>query len=339
VQQLLRAILSSMSTSNVDSVLRSIASSNQRDNVEELYTDASEVTKESGRPTNNVFLHYVHGETKRTADEVVRLSLRIESIEDRMDTISSHLERLCSLTEAQNKMLSLGFLNRQPEGTKIVTKGDSGGARYYQTIELRSKHHVYACIIFHLIEMVQTHMDVKSIHYPDSVDCDFNTMTNAVRVVSTERCRIAGVSYKNNIVLKEKDSQSLQTLYPSISSNDKSPTTLAESNISVLSNPAVRGVMHEVEWIRQRLCHLDGILSIKQVDILKSIKHPIVKPDSDSELNWDHTLVKPRSSHPLSKDISNLLKLQKDEYMKLRMQGVSIYDAFEKAKEYSSSKK
>jgi hypothetical protein len=167
------------------------------------------------------------------------------------------------------------------------------------------------------------------------VDCDFKTMENAVRIVSTERCSIASVEYKNIIGTKEKDSQPFSLLYPHIASADKkAPTTLSESMLGHICNPVTRNTMQDLEWIRQRLCHLDGVLSAKQIDVLKSIGTPLVKPGTVDELNWDTKSINPRMSHPLVREISELTKTKKDEYISLRMRGKKIQAAYNEAKIY-----
>jgi hypothetical protein len=318
-----------MSESNVDSYLQSIVSANTQNETDQSYTGVDEAMKHLGRPTNNILLSNIQSESKRTADEVLRLNSRLVSLETTVSDLLFEVSKLCKLTQQQNDILA-------SKDHKQGTAGD----RWYMGTKLGSKHHFYACVIGHLIDMVQIHMDVAGLHYPDSEDCDFKSLCTAVRIVSSERCSIRSVDYKNTIILKEKDSQQLIALYPLISSADKTkPVTLSESMISRISTPITREVLQGIEWIRQRLCHLDGILSIKQIDILKSIRHPIVKEDSDSELNWDLRVVKPRSSHPLSRDIGDLIRTKKDEYIKLRMQGENVIDAYNKAKDFTPSKK
>lgn len=326
-----------MSDSNVDSLLKKIASSKARADIDESYIELGEVMKHAGRATNNMLLSSIQDECRRNADETSRLNSRLMSIEESMSSLFSEMQRMCSLMEIQNEILSSRIINEQGSTTKPSIKGKEW---YYQSTKLSSKNHIYACIIFHLIDMVQIHMDIAGLHYPDSFDCDLNEMQNAIRVVSGERCRIQSVEYKNNIRLKEMSSQPLELLCPLISSSDiKTPTTLSESKLSQLCNQVTRGVMQDIEWIRQRLCHLHGILSIKQIDILKSIRHPIMKVDSDSELDWDRRIVQPKSSHPLSKDIGDLIKTRQDEYMKLRMAGYSVENAYQEAKVYEKPKK
>jgi hypothetical protein len=327
-----------MEDSNVDSLLRSIASSGVRSQIENSYTDVDGVMKEVGRPTNNVLLSAIHNETKRVADEIAKLNAKFTTLNISIESTFSEMTRLCTLIQTQNEISASNTLNGSSDVSR--NKGNATDSWYYQATKLTSKYHVYACIIFHLMDMVQIHMDVAGQHYPDSVDCDFKAMHNAIRVVSSKICNIQGVEYRNTIALREKDSQPFEMLYPLISSSDsKTPTTLSESAISQLCNQVTRGIMQDIEWIRQRLCYLDGVLSIKQIDVLRSICHPIIKPDSDCELNWNRKLIRPRPSHPLVKDIADLPKNQKDEYMRLRMDGRDIIQAYNQAKDYSTSKK
>ena len=340
MQQLLRCSLVGMSGSNVDSLLKRIASDKTRQDVEESYMAVDETMKHTGRPTNNMLLSAIHSEIKRNTDETLRLNVKMNSVSDNVIGLFSEMKRMCSLVETQNEILSSMALAKDSEQSEVVgtQKQNTSGDWWLQGTKFTSKYHVYAGIILHLIDMVQVHMDLSGQHYPDSVDCDMNTMQNAVRVISTERCRIQSVEYKNTIPLKEKDNQAIRTILPRIATTNKEVISLSESMLHTICTPITRGVMQDVEWIRQRLCHLDGILSLKQIDVMRSIRHPIMKPDSDSELNWDYTIIRPRSSHPLAKDIADLLKLQKDEYMKLRMAGQNIETAYENAKDFSSSK-
>lgn len=209
--------------------------------------------------------------------------------------------------ENQNEMTASVALSQNADGfSQQSNKVQQGSSWYYQATRLSSKYHVYGCILMHLIDMVQVHMDIQGNHYPDSVDCDFKSMHNAVRIVSTERCNISSVEYNNVISVKEKDSQCFNLLYQHIASTDPTtPTTLAESMLSHICNPITRPVMQDVEWIRQRLCHLDGILSAKQIDVLKSISSPLIRQGTVDELDWDTAAIRPRLSHPLVRDISD----------------------------------
>lgn len=124
-----------------------------------------------------------------------------------------------------------------------------------------------------------------------------------------------------------------------VSTNENSPTILPEAMLSVICNPVTRNMMTSLDWIRQRLCYTDGVLSARQIDILSSIKSPLIKADSSSGLNFDIAKIKPRPSHPLSRDISDLIKTKKDLYITYRMNGSTIIGAYEEARDFVAIKK
>ncbi len=84
---------------------------------------------------------------------------------------------------------------------------------------------------------------------------------------------------------------------------------------------------------------MHGIVSIKQIDILRSIKFPLVKADYADELDWDASRINPRTSHPATSSISELLKTKKDYYILRRLAGDGVVDACAKAEKYVSNKK
>ena len=324
-----------MTDTSVDALLQRISSSRIKDEVSNAYTEVGESLKEIGAPSNNMLLSYIHGETKRTGDEILRVGTRVSKLE-------THLSKICELLEKQNIILASMEINSSiPDDTGAISgKSIRGGEWWYQGTRLSSRYHVYSCIIFHLISMVQLQMDQKSIHYPDSVDCDFKTMVNSVRIVSTERCNIKEITYKNSITAKDKDDQGFGHIYPIISSKEKDfSTTMPESQLTRICNQVTRQIMQEVEWIRQRLCFLPGILSIKQIDILRSIDFPVVKAEYPDELNWNPREIKPKKSHPLASDIWELTKTQRDEYIKSKMKGKNTQEAFTIAQTYIPEKK
>lgn len=330
-----------MSGDNADSLLKSIYSTRIKNEIDDSYDGVAGALKHAGAPSNNMLLSNILSEGKRTADEVMRLNMKTEKLEQGMDNLVDSMSAICKLLEKQNEILaSISIGQGSSLSSPISRNTPTSQSWYYQGNKLSSRYHVYACILFHFIDMVQVHMDLKSIYYPDSVDCDFKSMQNAVRIVCTERCSIPTVEYKNTIIVKDKDSQPFDILYPIISSTDPAePTSVTESLLSRMINPVTRNVMQEIEWIRQRLCHLQGIVSVKQIDILKSIKAPFLKQDSNHELNWDERQIRPRSSHPLVKDILELSGPQRSEYIKLRMKNKTIEVAYEAAKEFTQSKK
>lgn len=319
---------------NVDSALRHIRSSREHDEARSAYAGTSDAMKHTGTPTNNMLLSMVHSETKRNCDETMRLASATQRLADGISEMNSNMSSVLSLLEIQNELLSGIALGGQQTQTEYAFKTHkaSGSKYYYQGVGLSSRNHVYACIIFHLIDMVQVHMDASGKVYPDSVDCDFRTMTSAIRVVCSMRCSIPTVEYKNTIETKKVDSQQLGVIYPYISSENKDyQTTLSESMLHRIITPITRPVIQEVEWIRQRLCHLTGVLSVKQTDILKSIRSPLIKTEAGDELNWDPSTIRPKQSHPLVREVSELSAEQKWEYIRLIMRNSKMQAAFDGA--------
>lgn len=319
---------------NLESALKSIKSAKDHDEVQSMYTGTGEAMKHTGAPTNHMLLAMIHSETRRNADEMMRLNGTMQKLLEQISISNSNMSTIGSLLETQNEILSSSIVSGQNLSSETSVKRQSVGDSdwYYQGVRLSSRYHAYACIVFHLIGMVQIHLDQMGKIYPDSVDCDFKTMTQAVRIVCDKRCNISSVSLKSKIDTKKMDDQSFDMIYPHISSRDKnSATTMPESALSRLDNNIVRPVLQDVEWIRQRLSHLQGILSIKQVDILKRIRFPFAK---GGELNWDSRGIDPRSSHPLAREIAELPSNQKWEYIQLVMKGEKMQNALTAAKEF-----
>lgn len=313
-----------VSEDDVDSTLQKIASDARFKEVSEQYENVGDAIKYTGSVTNNGLLKLIYTEAKRSADESMRLSRNIVKLNEQMKMMT---DTIAAMMETQNNILSNLNLSNVLESpiSSGGTKSPMGDSWYYRGIRLVSRYHVYTCIIFHLIDMVQVHMDVRSIYYPDSVDCEFKPMCNAVRLVCTEKCSSPHVEYKSKIDASGKDSQASNILFPIIAS--KSPNDsiiISESTLINISNAVTRPILQDVEWIRQRLCILDGILSAKQIDILKSIRNPVLKPGSEGELNWDPNVIKPRSSHPLVTNIMSFNASQKNMYIKARLEGNDI---------------
>ncbi len=319
--------------SNLDSALKSIRSAKEHDELQGSYTGTGDAMKHIGAPTNHMLLTMIHSETRRNADETMRLNGTMQRLLEQMSISNSNMSAIVSLLETQTELLSANVVAGQSTSTEFVTRRQAAidSDWFYQGIRLSSRFHIYACIIFHLIDMVQIHMEQMSKIYPDSVDCDFKTMTQAIRVVCSKRCNIPSVSFKLKIETKKMDSQPFELLYPHIASRDsKSTTTMPESALSRLDNAVVRPIFQDIHWICQRLCYLHGILSIKQIDILKSIRFPLVK---DDELDWDRNKINPRTSHPLVKEIAELSGNQKWRYTEAIMRGDKMIDALNIAKE------
>ena len=324
-----------MPQSDTELVLNQIKSSRHQDHINGLYNGVGESLKHAGAPTNNILLSTISAELKRMNDQSMTSSSRLES---HLSNISSSLDSLCLLMEAQNEMLASSSMKESTTTTRISQTEVSKTHWYYAGTKLVSRYHGYACILSHLMSMVETRMEVNDIHYPDSVDCNFNTMQNLVRIVCGNRSSLPNLTQRDTIITKDRDSQAFNQLYPIIASSQMdTPTSLIESQLSKIVTPVTRGIMQDIEWIRQRLVYMQGILSIKQVDILASISMPF-KTDDD-ELQCNISKLKPKSSHPLCRDIMDLIKLKKDEFIILRLKNEAIQVAYEKASQHSGQKK
>lgn len=322
-----------MSTDQVNSLLKSIASTQIKDEITGSYTQVSQSMREIGAPTNNMLLSIIHSETKRSADEIMKLTSRVLKLEE---TNRELLTRMCDLLENQNIILSNMAIGSSSSVSSDISARTSrksinpSGEWWYHGTKLSNKYYVAACILSHLIDMVQIHLETDRVYYPDSVDCSFTDLHHAVRAVCTNRCTVRDIQYRELISLTGKESQPFDHLYPMIASSDPNvPFTMSESSISNLHNSVTRNAMQTVEYIRQRLTLLEGILSARQIDTLKSIGFPVSAADSPDQLNWDRAKIKPRTSHPYAEQIRSLAKMQKDEYIKSRLAGSNVIGAYD----------
>ncbi len=331
----------SSSEDRIDSMLKSISGNKVQDEVSKFYDEAGQSMKEMGAPTNNMLLNLIYAESKRMGDETMRVVHRLDKIEQAMLGIDDGIKQLCNLVSRQTDILASIKLDEGATSTAPARK-ENGKVRdwYYRGTKLTTKYYAYTCILVHLIAMVELRMEQRSIQYPDSVDCGFVQLQSAVRVVSTSRCAVRGIDYKAPIQLGSKDDQALDNIYPIIASSEaRDATTLSESQLNRLQNPITRPIMQYLEWIRARLCLLEGLLSPKQIDILKSIRQPLILPDSDNnELNFDVTELRPRQSHPATQNISALTATQKTVWIQNRMKGRSIVDSIPSTADMESTK-
>jgi hypothetical protein len=333
MQHMLRGYHTQMSRDTVDSVLRGIASLEVDNAISSSYTDVAESIRHSGAPSNNTLLTIILSEIRRGNEETAKLTNSINKLNESMTSMS---DRLIESMESQSTILASMSLSKESTLQPQRNKGKAGLEDwYYLSTKLGSKHHVFACIISQFMSMVQLHMDLKNIQYPDSVDCEFNLMVTMVRVASSTHCKNRLIEYKPPIKLKPVGDQAFDIIYPYVSSqSQKDPTTLSESTLTKIISPITRDVMQETEYLRERLCLLEGVLSARQADILKSIRFPFVV---DERLNWDITKIRPRSSHPNSQEINMLASKQKEQFAIARLNGKSIIESYEIASNTSKS--
>lgn len=317
-----------MVSESVESALRGIASDKMVSESSLNEDDVAGQLKVVGGLTNNGLLHKIYSESKRSADEQARTNAMLQKMSTTLDNINF-------LMESQLEILSKMSLASPQSSTNEIKADKSNSSWYYRGIRLTSRHHIHACILSQLIDIVQLHLDSMGKYYPDSVDCDFKTLVTCVRIVCTERCSIRDLVKRESIGIKEKDTLAADLIYKYISSPSKGGvTSLSEQMLPNISNPITRPILQEVEWVRQRLCYTEGVLSAKQVDILRSIGFPLIKQSSQSELNWDRDSIFPRGSHTLTSSISSLKASQKDAYIRQRMKNHSMVDSYAYALEF-----
>lgn len=318
--------------------LERIASDGVKKTMAESYNDVQSVIKEMGSPSNNMLLSMIYSESKRSSDLISRLDSRLARLESSMSVQAAGMEQLCELMRVQNTLISsqqnsvhdMSFSYDAPE-VRQSTPVQRGTAWYYQGFILNNKSKIVSCIISHLIELVNIQMESRSIHYPDSVDANFTTLECCVRESCKVRCKIPSVVFKDPIEIPElaKHRTAYDSILPLVASRDGNmSTTFPESRLSELSTPLTRPIMQCVARVVERIRHLDGILSAQQIDILKSLDFPIVKQDSEGDLNWEPMRVKPRESNQMSFKIHAFTPTRKAAFVKDVISGQNVIQAY-----------
>src|SRR5665213_2834394 len=160
------------SNNDVVSALRNIASTNTRASIEESYNDVGGVMKEVGAPSNNMLLSALHGETRRTADEVMKLNSRVVRLEEILMGVHGNIERLCELMEVQNTMMSSRHISdidsSRPSWQASRSSTSLHDSKYfYQGAVLDGKYKICACVLLQLMDIVKLRMENMGIRYPD----------------------------------------------------------------------------------------------------------------------------------------------------------------------------
>lgn len=341
----LHVILHAMSESknDIEGVLKSIASQATRQSIESSYNNVGAVMKEIGGPTNNMLLSAIHAETKRHADELLKINTRVSRLESLMSGIYDNTDKMCELMEQQNILLSSQHLqlidgSSTPTGPSTSSRQprqltESSGY-FYNGFKLTSKTKIITCIISQLMDIVRLRMENSNIRYPDSVDCKFTTLDACISESSKQRCLISGIEFKGEIPIPDMGTPAFEAILPLIASvRMNNPTTLPESRLIELTTPLMRDLMLAIERILQRLSKLDHILSPQQIDILKSIKIPIIIPGSEGELNWNSSAIQPRKSNPLCDQIANMSPTGKKIYVHEMMRSQTAMQSWRSAYE------
>lgn len=335
---------------NVARALELIRSDKSQEEIDSQYNELIESNKEIGAPTNNVILRAILDEQKRTnryidttINEFRNLSVGMSSIINSVESLASTMQEMNDTIKDQMELQasmrsSMGISDISTPDTPVTRRTVPNGIEwFYQSSILNNKYKIIGAVLSHLINMIKLRLETSGIFYPDSVDCSFDLFSNCISKACNVRCSIPDVEYRNKINIREKNDPAYKVLLPIVASkNPVSPTSLREDQIKDLWDPRLRNVMQETEWIRQRLCRIEGVLSPQQCDILKSISFPIVK---DGELNWDPNKINVRKSHPISQDIEALGQTQKLVYVESMARGKDMVTSYEEAYNFQGKTK
>jgi hypothetical protein len=335
--------MASKKTDDITSTLRQLASDALKESIDNSYNDPGSAVKEfGGAVSNNLLLKAIHTEMKRNADETMRLnsvmSSTMSTLVEAINTMSEKIQYLSELTESQTSAIvsqqSRMDSSLTPMSHKQTTmrgQGASKGNWYYNGMNIKARTAQCACLISQFIDIIKNKLEQRDIYYPDSVDCEFTVLDYCISSAIKLRCMIPSVNFKNPIGLPDTSSPAYARILPLIaSSSPDEPCMLSESRLDEIQAPQTRELITHIERIIQRLCKLDHILSPQQIDILRSFRVPIIK---DGELNYDISVIKPRSSHTLANVVSQLTPTEKKRYIEQIIKGESAMQAYTTAVE------
>ncbi|RKF78641.1 hypothetical protein GcM1_209018 [Golovinomyces cichoracearum] len=303
------------------------------------YNDVKSVVKESGSPSNNMLLSMIYSETKRSSDLISKLDSRLARLESALCVQTANMKQMCELMKTQNTIMSsqqnfsrdTSFDHDIYESrSNVSTQRATTLGWFYQGFVL-NKTKIISCIISHLIELVNIQMESKSMHYPDSVDANFTTLECCVRESCEVRCKIPAVVFKDPLDLPDltKNRTAYDSILPLISSKDGNMFTMfPEVRLHELFTPLTRPTMQAVARVVERIKRLEGILSVQQIDILKSLGFPVVSLNSECNLNWNPDCVLPRESNPMSFKIHASTPACKGKFVREVISEQSVVQAY-----------
>jgi hypothetical protein len=330
---------------DVESLLRQITSTHMlEENESSRNEQGASIKALGGAPTNNMLLSMIYAETKRNADATTDLSTYMRQTNALLEKQQEILGSLATSIDSLSSVLALSArADSKKANSALLAVTDKDKVHYYNASPLTSKNHLYACIISHLISMVYVRMRRKAIMYGDSVDCSFEMLAHAVRVVSGTRCRISSVVYDNKITLAEKNTPVMKSMLPYIASTKQDDnTTLPESRVLKIYNDSTsEDVFVHIRFLVERLCCLDGILSPKQMDAMKSFMFPlvIIRDGEEPTLNIDESKWTCSMSHPVTNMVAGLIHTKKIAYIDRIMLGDSPAKAYAVVSTDGSKKK
>lgn len=325
--------------SRVNALLENIASRQRATVLDSIKNEQGESIRALGAPTNNMLLSMINGELVQTNN------MLLEAIKEMREQNRELVEQQKLMLQSIQDLASIMVHTSKsiPDNYSARVADTASKTRYYKSNILANKYDIYACILSHILSMIYVRMTVQSVGYPGSADCGFKELSKAVQAVSKVPCSISTVKFGDKIVLAEKSTAVIESIYPSISSSQKLSThTLPESNLSKIYNGSTReDIFEHIYKLMDRLIYLHGILSPRQIEAIKSIKYPIVI-EEDGEplrLNIDEREWKGSRPHPVSTSILSLPDTGKKQYMALIMEGKSPPAAYGAVVEAIEAKK
>jgi hypothetical protein len=330
--------------SDVDDLLRRITNTHLANQSGSSSTDQQGLSvKALGGSTNNMLLQMINGEMKCNADAIRDLCTYTRETNSLIEEQNKLTQSLISSINDLSSVLAINAkVNSSNPASELSQFTGKDKIYYYKGSKLANKYNIYACIIAHIVSMVYNRMQRKAIMYSDSVDCSFEMLTHAIRIVCTTRCNIPSIAYDNKIDLTEKNTPIIESICPHIASTKQfSVSTLLENKISKIYNDSTsEDIFVHVRLVAERLRYLHGILSPKQMDALKSLKSPLVVIYDGEEpmLNIDESKWSGSNSHPVANMVAALAHKKKLIYMERIVLGDSPAKAYSVASTDTSSK-
>jgi hypothetical protein len=326
--------MSTTRNSDVEDLLRRITDTHlKQEDTSSKEKEQAQSIKALGGATNNMLLGMMNGEIKANSHLIEDLSA---SVRDTNTLMAEQIRLTESLVESIDRLASVLALNAKVSSSaptsELAQYSGKDKSYYYKATKLSSKYNVYACIISHIIAMVYNRMQRKAIMYSDSVDCSFEMLTHAVRIVCNNDCRIPSVVYDSKIKLTAKSTPVVESICMHIASTKQSSTaTLPESKITRIYNDStIEDIFVHVRLVCERLQYLVGILSPKQMDALASLNFPLVIVHDGEEpvLNIDESKWTGSNSHPVNNMIAGLAHDKKMIYIAQLMSGQTPAKAY-----------
>lgn len=188
---------------------------------------------------------------------------------------------------------------------------------------LNNRNRVIACIVLQCIDIIKNNIERMGKFYSDNVDAQFDLVELCVRESCNNTCGIQSVAYKEKIEIPDlsKNRNCYSCIMHIIASRSPStPTVLTEDRFKELFHTMSSSVMECTHLVIERMKHMTGILSIRQLEILKSIRYPMLD-NFTGLINWDKSLVKCGRTSPIKSKVDKLAYQCKAKYLRAILRG------------------